>query len=218
MKIVDLSRELYHRTPSLSATSDHPLWKTHDEVFADSGNIQAMFFSMPDHGGTHMDAPRFGRQRIPAGELHRSRHLHRSAPRRRPSSGPPARSRREEQEYRCRRAAPGACPPAITSARSRTRNIQPTIPASTSPELEWLAKQHRALQACRCGRAPGGKVNGLVHKACLELRHRPHREPVQPRSAARQGPRLIGLPMKWRGGTGSPIRAVAVSRPVGLLA
>ena len=32
-------------------------WKTHEEAFAESGNVQGnsvMFFSMPDHGGTHL--------------------------------------------------------------------------------------------------------------------------------------------------------------------
>ena len=63
MKIVDLSRELYHRTPSYPGQPPiiHGVWKTHEEAFVESGNIQGnsvMFFSMPDHGGTHMDAPR----------------------------------------------------------------------------------------------------------------------------------------------------------------
>ena len=71
MRIVDLSRELYHRTPSYPGQPPiiHGIWKTHEEAFADSGNIQGnsvMFFSMPDHGGTHIDAPRhFGKSGTP---------------------------------------------------------------------------------------------------------------------------------------------------------
>ena len=74
MKIVDLSRELYHRTPSYPGQPPiiHGVWKTHEEAFVDSGNIQGnsvMFFSMPDHGGTHMDAPRhFGITGTPINE------------------------------------------------------------------------------------------------------------------------------------------------------
>ena len=74
MKIVDLCRELYHRTPSYPGQPPiiHGVWKTHEEAFADSGNIQGnsvMFFSMPDHGGTHMDAPRhFGITGTPINE------------------------------------------------------------------------------------------------------------------------------------------------------
>ena len=74
MKIVDLSRELYHRTPSYPGQPPiiHGVWKTHEEAFADSGNIQGnsvMYFSMPDHGGTHIDAPRhFGKEGQPIDE------------------------------------------------------------------------------------------------------------------------------------------------------
>jgi kynurenine formamidase len=63
MRIVDLSRELYHRTPGYPGQPPviHGVWKTHAEAFADSGNVHGnsvMYFSMPDHGGTHIDAPR----------------------------------------------------------------------------------------------------------------------------------------------------------------
>ena len=90
MRIVDLSRELYHRTPSYPGQPPiiHGVWKTHEEAFAESGNVQGnsvMFFSMPDHGGTHIDAPRhFGKNGTPINEyplenLHRAGHLHRPA-------------------------------------------------------------------------------------------------------------------------------------------
>src|SRR6201998_4603824 len=67
VKIVDLSRELYHRTPSYPGHPPiiHGVWKTDEESLADSGNIyglSSMFLSMADHGGTHIDAPRhFGK-------------------------------------------------------------------------------------------------------------------------------------------------------------
>src|SRR5205809_6079761 len=74
MRIIDLSRELYHRTPSYPGQPPiiHGVWKTHEEAFADSGNVQGnsvMYFSMPDHGGTHIDAPRhFGKTGMPIDE------------------------------------------------------------------------------------------------------------------------------------------------------
>ena len=63
MEIIDLSRELYHRTPTYPGQPPiiHGVWKTHEEAFAESGDVQGnsvMFISMPDHGGTHIDAPR----------------------------------------------------------------------------------------------------------------------------------------------------------------
>ena len=62
MKIVDLSRELYHRTPSYPGHSAiiHGVWKSHEESLVDGGNVHglaSMYFSTPDHGGTHIDAP-----------------------------------------------------------------------------------------------------------------------------------------------------------------
>ena len=74
MEIIDLSRELYHRTPTYPGQPPiiHGVWKTHEEAFAKSGNVQGnsvMFISMPDHGGTHIDAPRhFGKSGIPINE------------------------------------------------------------------------------------------------------------------------------------------------------
>ena len=63
MRIVDLSRDLYHRTPSYPGQPPiiHGVWKTHAEARAENNGVHGnsvMFFSMPDHGGTHIDAPR----------------------------------------------------------------------------------------------------------------------------------------------------------------
>jgi kynurenine formamidase len=63
LKIVDLSRELYHKTPSYPGHPPiiHGVWTTHAESLAASGGVHglsSMFISMPDHAGTHIDAPR----------------------------------------------------------------------------------------------------------------------------------------------------------------
>src|SRR5437773_1742098 len=74
MRMIDLSRELYHRTPTYPGQPPiiHGIWKTHEESFVESGNVHGncvMFFSMPDHGGTHIDAPsHFGMSGIPIDE------------------------------------------------------------------------------------------------------------------------------------------------------
>ena len=58
---------------------------------------------------------------------------------------------------------------------------------------------------------PEGKVDALVHKACLELDITHIESLCNLEALIDQGEfRFIGLPLKWRGGTGSPIRAVAV--------
>jgi hypothetical protein len=52
VKIVDLSRELYHGTPTYPGHPPiiHGIWKTHEESFAESGKVHglsSMFISMP---------------------------------------------------------------------------------------------------------------------------------------------------------------------------
>jgi kynurenine formamidase len=72
--IVDLSRELYHRTPQYPGQPSiiQGVWKSHAEALADSGNVHGNsvhYFTMPDHGGTHLDAPRhFGADATPINE------------------------------------------------------------------------------------------------------------------------------------------------------
>jgi len=77
---------------------------------------------------------------------------------------------------------------------------------------EWLARQgivHFGIDSMRPG--PMGVVNSLVHKACLELDITHIESLCNLEALVGQGEfRFIGLPLKWRGGTGSPIRAVAV--------
>ena len=62
MRIVDLSRELYHRTP---AHPSHPpvvmtVWNDHSEPKEAGGvrfSSKAMSLALSDHAGTHIDAP-----------------------------------------------------------------------------------------------------------------------------------------------------------------
>ena len=77
---------------------------------------------------------------------------------------------------------------------------------------EWLAQQgivHFGIDSMRPG--PEGKVNSLVHKACLDLDITHIESLCNLEALLGQGPfTFIGLPMKMREGTASPIRAVAV--------
>ena len=62
MKFVDLSRELYHRTPTHPSHPPFALgtWYDHDEVKT-AGKTRftskALYMSLSDHSGTHVDAP-----------------------------------------------------------------------------------------------------------------------------------------------------------------
>src|SRR6201999_1988696 len=77
---------------------------------------------------------------------------------------------------------------------------------------EWLARQgivHFGIDSMRPG--PEGKVNSLVHKACLDLDITHIESLCNLEALLGKGQfTFIGLPMKWRDGTASPIRAVAV--------
>jgi kynurenine formamidase len=225
MQIVDLSRELYHRTPSYPGQPPiiHGVWKTHAEAFEDSGRVHGnsvMYFSMPDHGGTHIDAPRhFGPNATPIDEYPLEncivdgicldlRHI---AP------------RAEITPADLETAVAKACVaiPDKGTVMLCTGHHARTYPtkayATDNPGVnvaatEWLARQgivHFGIDSMRPG--PEGDVNALVHKACLEL-DITHIESLCNLEAliGRGVFRFIGLPLKWRGGTGSPIRAVAV--------
>ena len=77
---------------------------------------------------------------------------------------------------------------------------------------EWLARQgivHFGIDSMRPG--PMGDVNLFVHKACLDLDITHIESLCNLEALLGQRPfTFIGLPMKWRDGTASPIRAVAV--------
>jgi kynurenine formamidase len=225
MKIVDLSRELYHRTPAYPGQPPimHAIWKTHEESFVESGNVHGncvMFFSMPDHGGTHIDAPRhFGMSGIPINEYPLEycyvkgicldlRHI-------------PPKAEITPADLEAAVKASGCAIPNKGTVLLCTGHHERTFPTeaySTDNSgvnvaaTEWLAKQgivHFGIDSMRPG--PIGKVNSLVHKACLELDITHIESLCNLEALIGQGEfRFIGLPLKWRGGTGSPIRAVAV--------
>jgi kynurenine formamidase len=77
---------------------------------------------------------------------------------------------------------------------------------------EWLAKQgvvHFGIDSMRPG--PDSDVNLLVHKACLDLDITHIESLCNLEELLGKGTfTFIGLPMKFREGTASPIRAVAV--------
>jgi kynurenine formamidase len=226
LRIVDLSRELYHRTPTYPGQPPiiHGIWKTHEEAFIDSGNVHGnsvMYFSMPDHGGTHIDAPRhFGPTGTPINEYPLEncivqgicidlRHI-------------PAKAEITADDLKKAVEGTGLDIPKGGTILLCTGHHERTFPTraytTDNPGInvaatEWLAKQgivHFGIDALRPG-PPEGDVNALVHKACLELDITHMESLCNLESLLGQGEfRFIGLPLKFREGTGSPIRAVAI--------
>jgi kynurenine formamidase len=225
VKIVDLSRELYHRTPSYPGhpPTIHGVWKNHEDSFVESGNVHglsSMFISMVDHAGTHIDAPRhFGKSGIPIDQYPLEKcivpgiciDLRHIAPRAEISS--------TELEAAVTKAGvpvpKGGTVLLCTGHHERTfpRKEYSTDNCGVNVEAtEWLARQgvvHFGIDSMRPG--PDGKVNSLVHKACLDLDITHIESLCNLETLLGKGQfTFIGLPMKWREGTASPIRAVAV--------
>jgi kynurenine formamidase len=225
VKIVDLSRELYLRTPSYPGhpPTIHGIWKTHEESFVESGNVHglaSMFISMSDHAGTHIDAPRhFGRTGVPVDEYPLEncivpgicidlRHI-----------APRAEIAPSDLEAAVQIA--GVPVPKGGTVLLCTGHHQRTFPHKqyatdnsgvNVAATEWLAAQgvvHFGIDSMRPG--PEGKVNALVHKACLDLDITHIESRCNLEALLGKGRfTFIGLPLKWQGGTASPIRAVAV--------
>src|SRR3954452_21909710 len=183
MKIVDLSRELYHRTPSYPGHPPiiHGVWKTHEESLADSGNVYGlswMFPSLADPGGTHIDARRrLGKTGQPINESPLEncivpgicldlRHIAARA-----EIGP------GDLEAAVKQGGvpvpKGGTVLLCTGHHERTfpRKEYSTDNAGVNvAATEWLAGHgivHFGIDSMRPG--PEGAVNALVHKACLDL-------------------------------------------------
>lgn len=227
MELIDLSREIHHRTP---AHPSHPpvvctVWNDHSEP-KKAGNTnfssKALYLSLSDHAGTHVDAP-----------------CHFDA-------DPNAKSIDEvplENFYTeaiCLDLSHVPLKHEITVAEMETaleksgQEIRPRdtvfihmgvndrlfgspaylhdFPGLHVDAVHWLAdKGIVAFGVEAISPAPEGEPNFKAHLACAE-RGITHMECLWnlDKLVGRGRFRFIGFPLKIRGGTASPIRAVAV--------
>lgn len=225
MKIIDLSREIYHRTPSYPGQPSIivGVWKNHEEATRDSGGLwgnAVMYFSMPDHGTTHLDAPRHFHQTgtsidkfplekcIVPGICLDFRH---KAPRAEITPGD-----LEEAVAKAKVAIPKGGTVLLCTGHHVRTFPKPAYstdnPGVNVAATEWLARQgvvSFGIDSMRPG--PEGDVNTLVHKACHELGITHMESLCQLEELIGKGQfQFIGLPLKIKEGTGSPIRAVAI--------
>jgi kynurenine formamidase len=179
-----------------------------------------MYFTMPDHGGTHIDAPRhFGPNGTPINEYPLEncivkgicidlRHIE-----------PKAEITPEDLQKAVEKA--GVAVPKKGTVLLCTGHHERTFPGPkyatdnsgvNVAATEWLAKQgvvHFGIDSMRPG--PEGMVNTLVHKACLDLDITHIESLCNLEALIGKGQfTYCGFPLKWRGGTGSPVRAVAI--------
>ena len=88
----------------------------------------------------------------------------------------------------------------------------PNCPGITAEAATWLGKQDIAAFGVE-SMSPGvpGVSNKAVHRICGELGFTHYENLINLHKLIGRGPfTFIGLPLKIRGGTGSPVRAVAV--------
>ena len=227
MRLIDLSREIFHRSPSYPS---HPptivgTWVTHEERREMSGGASgstSMYFSMSDHGTTHLDAPRhfdespgaLGIDEFPLEKCYVMgvcldfRHI-----------APKAEIGVSEMEAAVEQAGVpvprGGTVLLCTGHHARTYPgpaYYTDNPGVNRAATEWLARAGAVtfgIDSMRPG--PEGSVNSDVHRACAELGITHMESLCNLEELIGKGLfRFIGFPLKIRNGSGGPMRAVAV--------
>jgi kynurenine formamidase len=227
MKLIDLARELYHRTPTHPA---HPPvvmtnWNTHAEVRRD-GDVtftsRSMVMSLGDHAGTHVDAPSHFDARpgaltvdqVPLENFYTEAvcldlaHI--------PLKTDVAVEDLEQAE-KC--ASIDIRPRdtvflhmAVHDRLFGTPEYVTDFPGLTKESAEWLGRKgivSFGVEAVSPGRP--GRNDFLVHLVCCDMGFT-HMESLcnLDQLVGKGRFRFIGFPLKIKGGSGSPIRAVAV--------
>jgi len=227
MEIIDLSREIFHRTPTHPA---HPpvimtVWNDHSEKKIAGDTVfssKAMSLAFSDHAGTHVDAPVHFDSRPEALSIDQV----------------PLENFITEAFCVDMRDTPLGHAVTVNELSAAVATTGQTIKArdtvlillGTNEKLfgkpgyshdfaglsieaiHWLADQGIGMFGVEAvSPAPEGELNFKAHMACAE-RQITHMECLANLEAVagRGRFRFIGLPLKIRGGTASPIRAVAI--------
>ncbi|NQW11664.1 MAG: cyclase family protein [Alphaproteobacteria bacterium] len=227
MRFVDLSRELYHRTPTHPS---HPpvittVWGDHSEIKT-AGNTKftskALFLSMSDHAGTHVDAPchfdptpgAASVDQVPLEDFYTGAVCL-------DLSHVPLKHQITVAEMEAALEASGASIEprdtvlihmGVNERLFGTPGYLHDFPGLHLDAVHWLAdKKIVCFGVEAISPAPEGEPNFLAHMACAE-RGITHIECLWNLEAVVGQGRFtfIGFPLKIRGGTASPIRAVAM--------
>ncbi|KAK5119007.1 hypothetical protein LTR62_000218 [Meristemomyces frigidus] len=224
-KIVDLSRELYHRSP---AHPFHPPviltpWDTHQEKKAGNTIFRSASYalSMSDHAGTHVDAPKhFGPggksiDEMPIEDFYTEAicldlsHVELGA----------AITVAEMEDALAKAGQEIREGDTVLLYMAFNRRIpfddprwQHDFPGLNLESVHWLAdKGCKIFGVEAISPAPEGKLNFQAHNACGE-RGITHIEGLNNLEAVVGKGRFtfVGFPLKIRGGSGGPMRAVAL--------
>ena len=227
MRFVDLSREIYHRMPRLL---NHPAivmtpFSTHDELREADGykfSSATMFLAMGDHAGTHVDAPVHFDARPGAASIDQV-----------PLedffldavcldlSHKPLKSDISIDDLEQAEAAAGVTIQPNDMALLHvdfyrrcfgTEAYLTDFPGLTKDSATWLGQKKIRMfgvEAVSPGRP--GRNNFEVHHVCRDMGFTHVEGLVNLDKLIGKGRfKFIGFPLKIRGGTGSPIRAVAM--------
>ncbi|THW47901.1 kynurenine formamidase [Aureobasidium pullulans] len=226
-KLVDLSRELYHRSPG------HPFhppmvmaqWDTHQEMKAGNTIFRtaSYFVSFSDHAGTHVDAPKHfsaepGAKSIDEMPLETFytdaicldlSHVELGA----------AISVNEMEAALFNSVQEIRTGDTVLLYMAYNKRVhfddprwQHVFPGLALESVHWLAdKGCKVFGVEAVSPAPEGELNFQAHNACAErgITHIEGLDNVE--SVVGKGRfKFIGFPLKLRGGSGGPMRAVAV--------
>ena len=227
MRLVDLSRELYHRTP---AHPSHPpvvmtVWNDHDEIKR-AGNTsftsKALYLSLSDHAGSHVDAPchfnpapdAASIDHVPLEDFYTEAvclDLSQVALKHQITVAE-MEAAEKAAGIDIRKRDTVLIHMGVNARLFGTPGYLHDFPGLHVDAVHWLAdKGIVAFGVEAISPAPEGEPNFLAHMACAE-RGITHMECLWNLEAVvgKGRFRFIGFPLKIRGGTASPIRAVAV--------
>lgn len=227
MQLIDLSRELYHRTPTHPS---HPhvvmtVWNDHSEVKqagATRFTSKALYLSMSDHAGTHVDAPCHFDPRPGAASIDQVplENFYTEAICLDLSHVPlkheitvaemEAALAKSGQQIRPRDTV--LINMGVNARLWGTPGYTTDFPGLHVDAVHWLADRRITMFGVEAvSPAPAGEPNFKAHIACAE-RGITHIECLWNLEAVvdKGRFRFCAFPLKIRGGTASPIRAVAI--------
>ncbi|HEY1781687.1 MAG TPA: cyclase family protein [Roseiarcus sp.] len=227
MELIDLSRELFHRTP---VHPSHPpvvmtIWDDHDKKVRAGDTVfssKAFSISLSDHAGTHVDAPvhfdpRPGAKTIDEMPLE---NFYTSAICLDLSHAPlkHAISVAEMEEALTKSGQeirPGDTVLIYMATNERLygdSRYAHDFPGLSLEAVHWLADKGIGMFGVEAvSPAPEGELNFRAHQICGE-RGITHMECLfnLDKLVGRGRFRFVGFPLRIRGGSASPIRAVAI--------
>ncbi len=227
MKLIDLSRELHHRTP---AHPTHPpvivsVWYDHSEIKqagATRFSSKALSIAMSDHAGTHVDAPSHfnADPKAPSIDQMPLETFYTEAicldlshvPLKHEITVPEMEAALVTSGQEIRPRDTVLINMGVNARLYGTPGYLHDFPGLHVTAVHWLADKGVGLFGVEAvSPAPEGEANFKAHLACGE-RGITHIECLWnlEQVVGRGRFRFIGFPLKIRGGTASPIRAVAV--------